>query len=37
MEGKIKGEMEVGRRRGRRRMKLLDDLREADISQSTSL
>ena len=27
-EGKIKGEMEVTRRRGRRRKKLLDDLRE---------
>ena len=26
--GKIKGEMEVTRRRGRRRKKLLDDLRE---------
>jgi hypothetical protein len=28
MEGKIKGEMEVTRRRGRRRKKLLDDLKE---------
>ena len=28
IEGKIKGEMEVTRRRGRRRKKLLDDLRE---------
>jgi hypothetical protein len=28
IEGKIKGEMEVARRRGRRRKKLLDDLRE---------
>jgi hypothetical protein len=28
MEGKIKGEMEVTRRRGRRRKKLLDDLRD---------
>jgi hypothetical protein len=27
-EGKIKGEMEVTRRRGRRRKKLLDDLKE---------
>jgi hypothetical protein len=27
-DGKIKGEMEVTRRRGRRRKKLLDDLRE---------
>jgi hypothetical protein len=27
MEGKIKGEMEVTRRRGRRRKKLLDDLK----------
>jgi hypothetical protein len=27
-EGKIKGEMEVIRRQGRRRKKLLDDLRE---------
>ena len=28
IEGKIKGEMEVGRRRGRRRKKLLDDLKD---------
>ena len=28
IEGKIKGEMEVARRRGRRRKKLLDDLKE---------
>ena len=28
IEGKIKGEMEVTRRRGRRRKKLLDDIRE---------
>jgi hypothetical protein len=28
IEGKIKGEMEVTRRRGRRRKKLLDDFRE---------
>jgi len=28
IEGKIKGEMEVTRRRGRRRRKLLDDLKE---------
>ena len=28
MEGKIKGEMEVRRRRGRRRKKLLDDLKD---------
>ena len=28
IEGKIKGEMEVTRRRGRRRQKLLDDLKE---------
>jgi hypothetical protein len=28
MEGKIKGEMEVTRRRGRRRKKLLDDLKD---------
>ena len=28
IEGKIKGEMEVARRRGRRRKKLLDDLRD---------
>jgi hypothetical protein len=27
-EGKIKGEMEVTRRRGRRRKKLLDDLKD---------
>jgi hypothetical protein len=28
IEGKIKGEMEVTRRRGRRRKKLLDDLQD---------
>ena len=28
IEGKIKGEMEVARRRGRRRKKLLDDLQD---------
>ena len=28
IEGKIKGEMEVTRRRGRRRKKLLDDIRD---------
>ena len=28
IEGKIKGEIEVTRRRGRRRMKLLDDLKD---------
>ena len=28
IEGKIKGEMEVARRRGRRRRKLLDDLKK---------
>jgi hypothetical protein len=28
IEGKIKGEMEVVRRRGRRRKKLLDDLKD---------
>ena len=28
MEGKIKGEMEATRRRGRRRKKLLDDLKD---------
>jgi hypothetical protein len=28
IEGKIKGKMEVKRRRGRRRNKLLDDLKE---------
>jgi hypothetical protein len=28
MEGKIKGEMEVTRIRGRRRRKLLDDLKD---------
>jgi hypothetical protein len=28
MEGKIKGEMEVTRRRGRRNKKLLDDLKD---------
>ena len=28
VEGKIKGEMEVTRRRGRRRRKLLDDLKD---------
>jgi hypothetical protein len=28
MEGKIKGEMEVTKRRGRRRKKLLDDLKD---------
>jgi len=31
IEGKIKGEMEVARRRGRRRKKLLDDLRQERI------
>ena len=30
IEGKIKGEMEVTRRRGRRRKKLLDDLRTGE-------
>ena len=30
IEGKIKGEMEVARRRGRRRKKLLDDLRKGE-------
>ena len=30
IEGKIKGEMEVARRRGRRRKKLLDDLKEGE-------
>ena len=29
MEGKIKGEIEVTRRRGRRRKKLLDDLKDS--------
>jgi hypothetical protein len=29
IEGKIKGEMEVTRRRGRRRKKLLDDLKDS--------
>jgi len=29
IEGKVKGEMEVTRRRGRRRNKLLDDLRNS--------
>ena len=29
IEGKIKGEMEVTRRRGRRRKKLLDDLKHS--------
>ena len=29
IEGKIKGEIEVTRRRGRRRRKLLDDLKES--------
>jgi hypothetical protein len=29
IEGKIKGEMEVTRRRGRRRKKLLDDLNDS--------
>ena len=28
IEGKIKGEMQVARRRGRRRKKLLDDLKD---------
>ena len=28
IEGKIKGEMEVARRRGRRRKKILDDLKD---------
>ena len=28
IEGKIKGDMEVARRRGRRRKKLLDDLKD---------
>jgi hypothetical protein len=28
IEGKLKGEMEVTRRRGRRRKKILDDLKE---------
>ena len=28
MEGKIKGEMDLARRRGRRREKLLDDLKD---------
>ena len=28
IEGKIKGEIEVARRRGRRRKKLLDDLKD---------
>ena len=28
IEGKVKGEMEVTRRRGRRRKKLLDDLKD---------
>jgi hypothetical protein len=32
IEGKIKGEMEETRRRGRRRRKLLDDLKERIIS-----
>jgi len=31
IEGKIKGEMEVARRRGRRRKKLLDDLKERTV------
>ena len=31
IEGKIKGETEMARRRGRRRMKLLDDLKERRI------
>ena len=30
IEGKIKGEMEVTRRRGRRRKKLLDDLKDGE-------
>ena len=30
IEGKIKGQIEVTRRRGRRRKKLLDDLKERD-------
>ena len=30
IEGKIKGEMEVARRRGRRRKKLLDDLKDKE-------
>ena len=30
IEGKIKGEMEVTRRRGRRRNKLLDDLKDRE-------
>jgi len=32
IEGKVKGEMEVTRRRGRRRKKLLDDLKELSPS-----
>jgi hypothetical protein len=31
IEGKIKGEIEVTRRRGRRRRKLLDDLKDGRI------
>jgi hypothetical protein len=31
IEGKIKGEMEVTRRRGRRRKKLLDDLKDRRV------
>jgi len=31
IEGKIKGEMEVARRRGRRRKKLLDDLKDRRV------
>jgi len=39
IEGKIKGEMEVARRRGRRRKKLLDDLKDrrgySDLKEET--
>jgi len=31
IEGKVKGEMEVARRRGRRRKKLLDDLKDKRV------
>ena len=33
-EGKIKGQIEVTRRRGRRRKKLLDDLKEEALDRS---
>jgi hypothetical protein len=34
IEGKIRGEMEVTKRRGRRRKKLLDDLKEEALDRT---